>query len=804
MDVKVVSPGTEIAVFNGCQCSVQYSLLGQKQQNSMDVNVVFSTLSQNRNSSIQWMSMYSLLEQKQQYSMDVNVVFSTLSWDRNSSIQWMSMQCSVLSPGTEIAVFNGCQCSLSWNRNNSIQWMSRQSLLEQKQQYSMDVNVVFSTLSWNRNSRIQWMSMQSLLEQKQQNSMDVNVVFNTLSQNRNSSILWMSMQCLILSPRTEIAVFNGCKCSVQNSLLEQKQQYSMDVNVVFTTLSWDRNSSIQWMSMQCSLLSPGTEIAVFNGCQCSVHYSLLGQKQQYSMDVNVVFTTLSWDRNSSIQWMSMQCSVLSPGTEIAVFNGCQCSVHYSLLGQKQQYSMDVNVVFRTLSWNRNSSIQQMSMQCSVLSPGTEIAVFNGCQCSVQYSLLEQKQQYSMDVNVVFSILSWNRNSSIQQMSMQCSVFSPGTEIAVFNGCQCSVQYSLLEQKQQYSIDVNVVFSTLSWDRNSSIQWMSMQCSLLSPGTEIAVFNGCQCSVQYSLLEQKQQYSMDVNVVFTTLSWDRNSSIQWMSMQCSVFSPGTEIAVFNGCQCSVQYSLLEQKQQYSMDVNVVFTTLSWDRNSSIQWMSMQCSVLSPGTEIAVFNGCQCSLSWDRNSSIQWMSMQCSLLSPGTEIAVFNGCQCSVQYSLLEQKQQYSMDVNVVFTTLSWDRNSSIQWMSMQCSVLSPGTEIAVFNGCQCSVQYSLLGQKQQYSMDVNVVFTTLSWDRNSSIQWMSMQCSVLSPGTEIAVFNGCQCSVQYSLLEQKQQYSMDVNVVRHGNGSPCIQQRLLNCKLGGPEVDTQRSVEINST
>ena len=233
----------------------------------------------------------------------------------------------------------------------------------------------------------------------------------------------------------------------------------------------------------------------------------------------------------------MQCSLLSPGTEIAVFNGCQCSVQYSVLEQKQQYSMNVNVVFTSLSWNRNSSIQWMSMQCSVLSPGTEIAVLNGCQCSVQYSLLEQKQQYSMNINVV----------------------SPGTEIAVFNKCQCSVQYSLLEQKQQYSMDVNVVFSTLSWNRNSSIKWMSMQCSVLSPGTEIAVLNGCQCSVQYSLLEQKQQYSVNINVV----------------------SPGTEIAVFNGCQCSVQYSLLEQKQQYSMNVNVVFSTLSWNRNSSIQ-------------------------------------------------------------------------------------------------------------------------------------------------------------------------------------------------------------------------------
>ena len=120
-------------------------------------------------------------------------------------------------------------------------------------------------------------------------------------------------------------------------------------------------------------------------------------------------------------------------------------------------------------------------------------------------LLEHERNYGLGMDALVTVSSWNTNGSMIWAWMLWSPYALGTRTELWFGHGCSGHRMLLEHERNYSLGLDALVTVCSWNTNGIMVWAWMLWSAYALGTLTGLWFGHGCSSQRMLWEHERRY-----------------------------------------------------------------------------------------------------------------------------------------------------------------------------------------------------------------------------------------------------------------------------------------------------------
>ena len=117
---------------------------------------------------------------------------------------------------------------------------------------------------------------------------------------------------------------------------------------------------------------------------------LLEHEHNYDLGMDALDTVCSWNTNRIMVWAWMLWILYALGTRTELWFGHGCSGYCMLLEHERNYSLGMDALDTVCSWNTNG-----------------IMVWAGC--SGDRMLLEHERNYGLGMDALDTVCSWNTN-----------------------------------------------------------------------------------------------------------------------------------------------------------------------------------------------------------------------------------------------------------------------------------------------------------------------------------------------------------------------------------------------------------
>ena len=153
-------------------------------------------------------------------------------------------------------------------------------------------------------------------------------------------------------------------------------------------------------------------------------------------------------------------------------------------------------------------------------------------------LLEHERNYGLGMDALVTVCSWNTNGIIVWHWMLWSPYALGTRTELWFGHGCSGHCMLLEHERNYSLALDALVRVCSWNTNGIMVWAWMLWSPYALGTRTELWFGHGCSGHRMLLEHERNYSLGMDALVSVCSRNTNGIIVWHWMLWSPYALGT--------------------------------------------------------------------------------------------------------------------------------------------------------------------------------------------------------------------------------------------------------------------------
>ena len=176
-------------------------------------------------------------------------------------------------------------------------------------------------------------------------------------------------------------------------------------------------------------------------------------------------------------------------------------------------------------------------------------------------LLEHERNYSLGMDALVTVCSWNTNGIMVWAWMLWSPYAIGTRKNSWFVHGCSGQSMLLEHARNYGLGMDALDSGCSWNTNGVMVWAWMLWSAYALGTRTGLWFEHGCSGHRMLLEHERSYGLGMDALVSGCSWNTNGIMIWAWMLWSAYALGTLTGLWFGHGCSSQRMLWERERRY---------------------------------------------------------------------------------------------------------------------------------------------------------------------------------------------------------------------------------------------------
>ena len=232
------------------------------------------------------------------------------------------------------------------------------------------------------------------------------------------------------------------------------------------------------LGMLWSPYALGTQTDICIGHGCSGHRMLLEHERNYArgmdaLGMDALVIACSWKTNGIMLWAWMLWSPYALGTRTELCIGHGCSAHRMLLERERNYVLGMDAPVTVCSWNTNGIMQGAWMLLSVNALGTRTELCFGHGCFGHRMLLENERIYALGMDAPFTVCSWNTNGYMHWAWMLRSPYALGTRTELCKGHGCFGHRMLLENERIYTLGMDALFTVCSWNTNRIMLWAWM-------------------------------------------------------------------------------------------------------------------------------------------------------------------------------------------------------------------------------------------------------------------------------------------------------------------------------------------
>ena len=377
----------------------------------------------------------------------------------------------------------------------------------------------------------------------------------------------------------------GHGCSGHRMLSEHEPHHGLGMDALVIVCSSNTNVIMVWAWMLRSSYALGTRTSSWFRHGCSGHRMLLKHERYHGWGTDALVIVCFSNTNIIMVWAWMLRSSYALGTRTSSWFRHGCSGHRMLLKHERYHGLGTDALVIVCSWSTN-------------------VIIVWARCSGHRMLFKHERYHGLGMDAPVIVCSRNTNVIMVSAWMLWSPYALETRTLSWLGHGCSGPCMVLEHQRYYSLGMDALVIVCSWNTNVIMVWAWMLWSPYALRTRTLSWFGHGCSGHRMLFEHERYHGLGMDAPVIVCS--RNTNVimvsAWMLWSPDALETRTLSWLGHGCSGHRMLFKHEYYHGLGMDAPVIVCSRNTNVIMVSAWMLWSPYALETRTLSWLGHGC----------------------------------------------------------------------------------------------------------------------------------------------------------------------------------------------------------